>query len=48
MKNPSGKDWHASNNGGLKYGIRVLRNAKKAAQFDQENGYKLWSNALLN
>ena len=36
LKKPSGKDRHAHNNGGLKYGIRVLRNANEAAQFDQE------------
>ena len=35
MKKPSGKDRRAPNNSGLEYGIRALRNAEEAAQFDQ-------------
>ena len=47
MNKPSGKDRRAPNNGALKYRIRVPRNAKEATQFDQENGNKLWDNAIL-
>ena len=47
LKKPIGKDRRDTNNGGLKYGIRVPRNAKEAAQFDQENGNTLWDNAIL-
>ena len=47
LKKYSGKDWRAPNNGGLKYGIRVPRNAKEAAQLEQDIGNKLWANAIL-
>ena len=47
-KKPSGKDWRAPNNGGLKYDIRVPRNAKDATQFDQIDGNKIWADAILN
>ena len=47
LKKPGRKDWRAPNKSGLKYGIRVPRNAKEAARFDQENGNKLWANAIL-
>ena len=47
LKKPSGKDRRAPNNGGLKYGIRVPRNTKEAAQFDQDNGNKCWANEIL-
>ena len=47
MKKPSVKDQWAPNNGALKYIIRVPRNAKEAIQFDQENGNKIWADAIL-
>ena len=51
LKKPSGKDQSAPNNGGLKYSMKVPRNAKEDAQFDaqfdQENGNKLWSNEIF-
>ena len=31
----------------MKYGTRVPRNAKEAAQFDQMNGNKIWDNEIL-
>ena len=34
LKKPSGRDRRSPNNSGLKYGIRVPRNAKEAIQFD--------------
>ena len=37
-KKPGGKDLRAPNNSGLKHSIRFPRNAKGAAQFDQDNG----------
>ena len=47
LNKPSGTDRNAPNNGGMKYGIRVLSNAKKAAQFNQDNGNKLWANTIM-
>ena len=41
LKKPGGKDRRSPNNSGLKYGIRVSRNAKEAIQFDRENGNSL-------
>ena len=32
LKKPGGKDWRVPNENGLKYGIRVPRNEKEAAQ----------------
>ena len=47
MNKIGGRDRRAPNNSGLKYSIKVPRNAKEAAQFDQENGNLLWTNAIL-
>ena len=47
LKKPGGKDMCSPNNSGLKYGIRVPRNAKEAAQFNKYNGNLLWHNAIL-
>ena len=47
LKKPSGRDWRSDNSSGLKYGIRVPRNAKEAIQFDWENGNTLWRDAIL-
>ena len=47
LNKSSGKDWECPNNGNMKYGIRVPRNAKETAQFDKENGNSLWANAIL-
>ena len=47
LKKPGGKYWRAPNNSGMKYGIRVPRNAKGATQFDKENGNLVWNNAIL-
>ena len=47
LKKTGGKDRRTPNNYGMKYGIRVQRNAKEAAQFDRENGNLLWQNAIL-
>ena len=47
LNKPGGKDWRVPNNSGMKYGIRVLRNAKEDTQFDQEKGNKLWTNVIL-
>ena len=41
LKKPGGKDRRAPNNSGLKYSIRFLRNAKEAAQFDQQNSIQV-------
>ena len=41
------KDQWAPNNGALKYIIRSPRNAKEAIQFDQENGNRIWADAIL-
>ena len=38
LKKPSGRDRRSDNSSGLKYGIRVPRNAKEAIWFDHENG----------
>ena len=47
LKKPGGKDRRAPNNYGMKYGIRVPRNAKEATQFDKENGNLLGKNSIL-
>ena len=47
LNKPIGTDRRAPNNGWMKYGIRVPSNAKEAAQFDQENGNKLWDNTIM-
>ena len=47
LKKSGGKERRAPNKSGLKYDIRVPRNAKEADQFDQENGNKLWTNEIL-
>ena len=47
LKKPGGRDRRSPNNYGLKYGIRVPRNAKEAIQFDRENGNSLLYNAIL-
>ena len=47
LKKSGGKDRRAPNTSGMKYGIRVPRNAKKATQFDQENGNLLWTKEIL-
>ena len=47
LKKPGVKDWRAPNNSGLEYSIRVPSNVKEAAQFDQDSGNKIWSNAIL-
>ena len=46
-KKHGGKDRRSPNNSGLKYSIRVLRNAKEATHLDQDNGNKLWTNKTL-
>ena len=35
LKKPNGRDQRSRNNSGLKYGIRVPRNAKEDIQFDR-------------
>ena len=47
LNKPGGTDWRVPNNSGMKYGVRVLRNAKEDTQFDQEKGNKLWTNVIL-
>jgi len=47
LKKPSGRDRRPDNSSGLKYGIRVPRNAKEALEFDEENGNTLWRDAIL-
>ena len=42
-----GNYWRRPNNGNMKYGIRLIRNTKKAAQFDRDNRDPLWENAIL-
>ena len=46
LNKPSGKDMRRPNKGDLKYGIRVQRNVKEAAHFDEENRNLLWLNAI--
>ena len=38
LNKSSGKYWLHPNNGNIKYGIIVPRNAKESAQFDKDNG----------
>ena len=47
LNKPSGRDRRSDNSSGLKYGIRVPRNAREAIQFDKENGKRLWRDAIL-
>ena len=47
LKNPSGRDRRSDNSSGLKYRIRVPRNAREAIQFDKDNGNTLWCGAIL-
>ena len=47
LKKPSRTDQRSDNNSGLKYGIRVPRNAKEAIQFDHENSNLLRRDAML-
>ena len=47
LEKPGGKDRSVPNNSGLKYGIRVLMNAKEATQFDQDNGNQILINEIL-
>ena len=47
LKKPGEKDRRVPNNSGLKYGKRVPRNVNEAAQFDQYNGNKPWTNEIL-
>ena len=47
VKKPSGRDRRSDNTSGIKYRIRVPRNAKEAIQFDKENGNTLWRDAIL-
>ena len=47
LNKPGGNYRRAPNNSGMKYGIRVPRKTKEAAQLDTENGNLLWTNAIL-
>ena len=47
LKKPSGIDRRSDNTSGLKYVIRVPRNANEAIQFDRENGNTLWRDSIL-
>ena len=47
LNKPSGRDRRSDDSSGLKYGIRVSRNAREAIQFDKENGNTLWRDAIL-
>ena len=47
LKKPGGNDRRVPNNSGMKYGIRVPRNAKEATQFDKKNGNLIWTNSIL-
>ena len=43
LNKPGGNYQRAPNNYGMKYGIRIPRNAKDAAHFDKEKGDLLWT-----
>ena len=47
LEKPGGKDPWRPNNGILKYGIRVPRNAKEFVQFDRDNVNSLWEIFIL-
>ena len=47
LKKPIRADWQRPKNGHIKYGIRVPRNSREAAQSDKENGNTLRENAIL-
>ena len=47
LKKTGGEDQRHTNNGNMKYDIRLPSNAKEATQFDGENGKSLWSNNIL-
>ena len=47
LKKPGGKDWQRSNNGNIKYGIRVPRNTKEASHFDIDDRNSIWEDTIL-